>query len=48
MIGDHYENDYRAPVDYGINAIHMDRTKTNKAPRNQRVYTMEELLKIFR
>lgn len=48
MIGDHYNNDYKAPIDYGINAIHMDRSKTNKAPRGQRVYSMEELLEIFR
>ena len=48
MIGDHYDNDYKAAVDYGINAIHMDRSKTNKAPHGQRVYSMEELLEIFR
>lgn len=47
MIGDHEENDYQAAVDYGFHAIHMDRNKTNKAPRGQRVYVMEELLDIF-
>lgn len=47
MIGDHYNNDYVAPTEYGIHGIHMDWNKTNKASREQRVYAMEELLEIF-